>query len=461
MTALWTSAQIAAATGGRASADFVATGVTFDSREVGPGDLFVALAGATTDGHRFVGQALAAGAAGVLVSASVDGPHVRVADTTRALDDLAVARRAASGGRIIGITGSVGKTGTREALFRALDRAAPGRVHASVKSYNNHVGVPLSIARMPETAGFGIFEMGMSAAGELAALTRLVRPHVALVTWIAPAHSAFFSGEEAIADAKGEIFQGLEPGGTALIPHDGVHRERLIGHARPYASVILTFGRHPDADYRLIEEVRAEDGVGRVVTAGLPGGRSLTFTVGMAGAHWVNNALAVIAAVDAVEGDLGLAGLALGAMTGLAGRGARHRVALSGGTALLIDESYNANPASMAAALAVLGEAEASGRKIALLGAMKELGGESDARHAGLAEPLRASGASHALLVGAEMAALATALGTSMAVRHCRDAAEAEEALSALIAPGDAILVKGSNSVGLGRVVAALRAGES
>jgi UDP-N-acetylmuramoyl-tripeptide--D-alanyl-D-alanine ligase len=462
VTVLWTSGAIATATGGRASADFAVTGVTFDSREVGPGDLFVALAGAATDGHRFVDQALAAGAAGALVSTPVAGPHVLVADTAAALDALASARRAQSSARIVGITGSVGKTGTREALLRSLDRGAPGRVHASVKSYNNHVGVPLSLARMPADADFGIFEMGMSAAGELAALTRLVRPHLALVTWIAPAHSAFFSGEEAIADAKGEIFQGLEPGGTALIPYDSAHRDRLTGHARDHASAILTFGRGPGADYRLIEEVRAEDGVGRVVTAGLPGGRTITFTIGMAGAHWVNNALGIIAAVDVLDADLGLAGLALGAMTGLAGRGERHQVAVpGGGSALLIDESYNANPASMAAALAVLGETQVSGRKIALLGAMKELGAQSDALHAGLAAPLKASGASHALLVGGEMASLAEALGQSMAVQQCRDAAEAGQALAALVAPGDAILVKGSNSVGLVRVVALLGRGDS
>ncbi|MFL6861861.1 MAG: UDP-N-acetylmuramoyl-tripeptide--D-alanyl-D-alanine ligase, partial [Allosphingosinicella sp.] len=214
MSPLWTSSEIAAATGGTASAGFDVSGVAFDSREVEAGHLFVALKGEATDGHRFVTQAFERGAAGVVVSESVDGPQVRVADTMRALNDLGRASRARSEARICGVTGSVGKTGTKEALFAALDRAAPGRAHRSVKSYNNHTGVPLSLARMPRETRFGVFEMGMNHAGELAALTRLVRPHVAIVTAIAPAHREYFASEADIADAKAEIFEGLEPGGT-------------------------------------------------------------------------------------------------------------------------------------------------------------------------------------------------------------------------------------------------------
>lgn len=210
---LWTSDEIANATGGKASAPFDATGVTFDSREVGPGDLFLALKGETTDGHRFLDQAFAQGAAGAIVSEVTPHPHVLVGDTTTALDALGIAARARMNGKVIGVTGSVGKTGTKEALFAALDRVDPGCAHRSVKSYNNHTGVPLSLARMPRDARFGVFEMGMNHAGELAQLTRLVRPHVALVTTIAPAHMGFFAGEEAIADAKGEIFQGSSPAG--------------------------------------------------------------------------------------------------------------------------------------------------------------------------------------------------------------------------------------------------------
>jgi UDP-N-acetylmuramoyl-tripeptide--D-alanyl-D-alanine ligase len=236
VTALWTAQEIADATNGAVHGDFAVTGVAFDSREVGPGNLFIALKGEATDGHRFLERAYAAGAAGAIVSAEIAHPHVHVADTTAALSDLGRASRARSSARICGVTGSVGKTGTKEALFLALDRAARGQAHRSVKSYNNHTGVPLSLVRMPREALYGVFEMGMNHAGELAALTRLVRPHVAIVTAIASAHREFFDSEEAIADAKGEIFQGLEPGGTALVPFDSPHRDRLMAAARPYAA---------------------------------------------------------------------------------------------------------------------------------------------------------------------------------------------------------------------------------
>jgi UDP-N-acetylmuramoyl-tripeptide--D-alanyl-D-alanine ligase len=449
---LWTSATIAAATGGTASADFAVTGVAYDSREVGPGDLFVALAGESTDGHRFVEQAFRQGAAGALVSLAVDGPHVRVADTTVALNALGAASRARSSAKIIGVTGSVGKTGTKEALFAALDRPAPGSAHRSVKSYNNHVGVPLSLARMPADARFGVFEMGMNHAGELDALTRLVRPHVALVTAIAPAHSAFFSGEEAIADAKGEIFRGLEPGGTAIIPFDSPHRDRLIAAAEPYASRIVTFGLAKGADVRAEEAMRAT--VGTLVNATLPAGH-LTFTIGLPGEHWVSNALAVLAAVEAVGGDLAAAGLALGEMAGLPGRGARIAVRLAGGEALLIDESYNANPASMRATIRELGREQAT-RRIALLGEMRELGEGSAGFHRALAEPLIAAETAVAILVGEGMAPLAESLAGHVEVAHVADAATAQARLESILRPGDAVLVKGSNAIGLASVVRAL-----
>ncbi|MEP7007911.1 MAG: Mur ligase family protein, partial [Sphingomonas bacterium] len=335
---LWTSAEIAAATGGTASADFTATCVTFDSREVGSGDLFVALKGETSDGHKFLDQSSERGASGAVVSVSTPHPHVLVADTMAALEDLARAARARTPAKIIGVTGSVGKTSTKEALFAALDRCAPGATHRSVKSYNNHTGVPLSLARMPAATRFGVFEMGMNHAGELAHLTTLVRPHVAMVTAIAPAHTAFFPDESAIADAKGEIFSGLEPGGTAIIPFDSPHRDRLIAAARPYAPHILTFGLEEGADVQAIETMRSAGG-GTFVTARL-GDRELSFTVAQPGMHWVSNALALLAAVDAVGGDLAMAGLALGELGGLAGRGARLTVPVAGGTALVIDESY-------------------------------------------------------------------------------------------------------------------------
>ncbi|MBB5710648.1 UDP-N-acetylmuramoyl-tripeptide--D-alanyl-D-alanine ligase [Sphingomonas xinjiangensis] len=451
MTALWTAAEIAAATGGVASADFDVSGVTFDSREVGPGDLFLALKGEATDGHRFVAQALAQGAAGALVSDVVEGPHVLVADTVAALDALGRAARARMHGQVIGVTGSVGKTGTKEALFAALDRVEPGCAHRSVKSYNNHTGVPLSLARMPRDARFGVFEMGMNHAGELAQLTRLVRPHVAIVTAIAPAHMGFFESEAAIAAAKGEIFQGLVPGGTAVVPFDSAYREQLIDAARPYAERIVTFGLGKGADYRAVEAMRTANGT--FVSARF-GVRELSFNLSQPGAHWVSNAIAILAAVDAVGGDMEMAGLALAEMGGLAGRGARTVVRVGEGEALVIDESYNANPASMRATLDVL--RQEAGRKLVVLGEMRELGEQSPAFHAELAAPIEAAGVSHAVLVGEAMRPLAKALEGRIDFVHVPDAAMARERLEAVLAPGDAVLVKGSNGVRLSTLVAAL-----
>lgn len=455
MEYLWTSDNIAAATRGNASGTFHAGGVAFDSREVGPGDLFVALRGEATDGHRFLDQAFAQGAAGAIVSEDTAGPHVRVEDTFAALEDLGRAARARTHAKIIGVTGSVGKTSTKEALFAALERGSPGHTHRSVKSYNNHTGVPLSLARMPAQTRFGVFEMGMNHPGELAHLTTLVRPHVAIVTAIAPAHTEFFPDESAIADAKGEIFRGLEPGGVAIVPYDSPHRDRLIAAARPFAARIVTFGTSREADVRPIETMPVRTG-GTFVSAKV-GERELSFTVGQPGAHWVSNALAVLAAVDAAGGDLGLAGLALADLGGLPGRGARFVARISQGEALIIDESYNANPASMAATLSVLGAEP--GRHVAVLGEMRELGAGSPDYHAALVEPLAAARVEAALLVGEAMTPLAQALEGRIDFVHVPTAAAALEVLPGILAPGDAVLVKGSNGVGLSRIVAALAGG--
>jgi UDP-N-acetylmuramoyl-tripeptide--D-alanyl-D-alanine ligase len=452
VTKLWTSDEIAAATHGTASADFAVSGVAFDSREVGPGDLFLALNGESTDGHRFLDQAFAQGAAGAVVSDTTDHPSVHVADTTAALNALGAASRARSSAKIIGVTGSVGKTGTKEALFAALDRMDPGCAHRSVKSYNNHTGVPLSLARMPRERRYGVFEMGMNHSGELAQLTRLVRPHVAIVTAIAPAHLGFFDSVEAIADAKGEIFQGLGAGGTAIIPFDSPYRDRLRDAARPYATRIVTFGLGEGADVRAVETMRARNG-GTFVMAHF-GDRELSFTISQPGEHWVSNAMAILAAVDAVGGDMEVAGLALAELDGLAGRGARMAVPVGDGSALVIDESYNANPSSMRATLKVLGQEP--GRRIAVLGEMRELGTHSDALHAELADPIADAGVSRAILVGEAMAPLAAALEGRLDFVHVADAAAAKAALDSMLAPGDAVLIKGSNGVRLATIVAAL-----
>lgn len=450
MTSLWTSDEIVAATGGNASQPFEVTGVTFDSREVGPGDLFVAMPGTVHDGHRFVASAFAAGAAGAIVSEPVDGPHVLVGDTFAALQALGRASRARSRATIIGVTGSVGKTSTKEALYAALDRNRPGKVHRSVKSYNNHTGVPLSLARMPREAEFAVLEMGMNHAGEIRALTKEVRPHVALITAIAPAHIENLGSEEAIADAKGEIFEGLEPGGVAIVPNDTPHRDRLVKAARRYADQIITFGGG-DADVHAIHAVGAETG-GSLICAGLLE-RELTFTISQRGEHWVSNALAVLAAVEAVGEDVAVAALALADLGGLKGRGERHIIEIDGGELLLIDESYNANPASMAATLKSLGSEKDAKRRIAVLGPMRELGEHSKSLHAGLAPCVRDAHVDRLILIGDEMRPLAEEVVGAVSFDLVESVEEASEALMQMARPGDAVLVKASNSVGLAKLV--------
>jgi UDP-N-acetylmuramoyl-tripeptide--D-alanyl-D-alanine ligase len=450
VTALWTSDEIAAATGGTTSAPFEVTGVTFDSREVQPGDLFVAMPGTVHDGHKFVEGAFAAGAAGAIVAQPVSGPHVLVADTFAALQALGRASRDRCKAVIFGVTGSVGKTSTKEALYTALDRNRPGRVHRSVKSYNNHTGVPLSLARMPRDVEFAVLEMGMNNAGEIRSLTAQVRPHVALITAIAPAHIENLGSMEAIADAKAEILEGLEPDGVAIVPNDAPHRDRLVKAARRRAGRVITFGAG-DADVHAVHAVAAEGG-GSLISAALLE-RELTFTISQPGEHWVSNALGVLAAVEAVSADVALAGLALADMTSLKGRGQRHRVAIDGGEILLIDESYNANPASMAATLASLGAEKGISRRIAVLGPMRELGSHSDELHAGLAPAVRDAHVDCLILIGDEMRPLAERVVGHVALDLVSSVDEATEALRRVVHPGDAILVKASNSVGLAKLV--------
>ena len=457
--ALWDARSIAAATRGKASGNFQVSGVEIDSRDVMEGDLFFALKGESTDGHNYLDMAFAKGAAAAVVDQPIDRPHVLVPDTTVALQALGAAARSRAAAGIVGVTGSVGKTGVKEALFAALDRSSRGRAHRSVRSYNNHIGVPLSLARMAARSVYGVFEMGMNHAGEIAALTAQVRPHVALITVIAPAHIEMLGSEEAIADAKGEIFLGLQEGGSAVIPADSPHFPRLRDAALKMGAKVIGFGRSADAQARLIDAVPAASG-GSLITAQL-GESRLCYTIAEPGEHWISNSLAVLAAVQALGGDLGAAGLALAEMGGLKGRGARHRIAAPGGHWLLIDESYNANPTSMRATLAQLGHTPAS-RRIAVLGAMKELGDFGPGFHAALAEPLRAANVDFAILVGEEMRPLARELGKgvngmlgkTITFAHCDSPDEAIAALEEY-GPigGDAVLVKGSNSVGLAKLV--------
>jgi len=450
MNALWTSQEIAAATGGTASAPFEVTGVTFDSREVEPGFLFIAMPGTVHDGHKFVDAAFAAGAAAAIVSEPVGHPHILVDDTFAALQALGRASRERCKATILGVTGSVGKTSTKEAIYAALERIAPRRAHRSVKSYNNHTGVPLSLARMPRDTDYAVFEMGMNNKGEIAALTRQVRPHAAIVTAIAPAHIENLGSEESIADAKAEIFEGLEPDGIAIVPNDTPQRDRLVRAARRRADQIITFGSG-DADVHAIHAVKSEGG-GSLISAALLE-RELTFTISQPGEHWVSNALAVLAAIEAVGADVAVAALALADMGGLKGRGARHVIELAGGEALLIDESYNANPASMAATLKSLGAERDVARRIAVLGPMRELGAHSAALHAGLAPAVLDAHVDELILIGEEMRPLAELVVGKISLDLVGNVDEAIAGLLAKLHPGDAVLVKASNSVGLAKLV--------
>jgi UDP-N-acetylmuramoyl-tripeptide--D-alanyl-D-alanine ligase len=319
-----------------------------------------------------------------------------------------------------------------------------------VKSYNNHTGVPLSLARMPRDAEFAVLEMGMNNKGEIAALTRQVRPHVAVITAIAPAHIENLGSEEAIADAKAEIFEGLQSGGVAIVPNDTPHRDRLVKAARRHADRIITFGGG-DADVHALHAVSAEGG-GSLISAALLESE-LTFTISQRGEHWVSNALAVLAAVEAVGEDVAIAGLALADLGGLKGRGQRHLIELDGGEVLLIDESYNANPASMAATLKSLGEERDVARRIAVLGPMRELGEHSAELHAGLAPSVREAHVDQLILIGDEMRPLAERVVGHIPLDLVTSVDEATEVLRRTVHPGDAVLVKASNSVGLAKLV--------
>jgi UDP-N-acetylmuramoyl-tripeptide--D-alanyl-D-alanine ligase len=435
-------------------------GVSIDSRSALSAEAFFAIKGDNRDGHDFVKDALAAGAALAVVGASrreefpPDAPLLIVPDVLEGLRDLARAARARTEAKVIGVTGSVGKTSTKEALRLALSRE--GETHASVASYNNHWGVPLSLARCPQSARFAIFEMGMSAAGEIEPLTKLVRPHVAIVTTVEPVHLEFFKSVAQIADAKGEIFAGLEPDGAAVINHDNPHYERLRRHAKATgAGRIVSFGEHARSDSRLLKYSLQPDcstAQARIL------GTDVTYKIGAPGYHLVMNSLAVLTAVSLVGGDLALAALALAELAPATGRGSRITLTIKGGSALLIDESYNANPASMRAALALLGQARVDprGRRIAVLGDMLELGTEGPGLHAGLLEPIIANAVDLVFCAGPLMQNLWEALPSERRGGYADTAAALESDIIAAVRPGDAIMVKGSFGSKMGPLVKAL-----
>jgi UDP-N-acetylmuramoyl-tripeptide--D-alanyl-D-alanine ligase len=462
MTPLWTVDQMAdAMRAERANAlPASVTGISIDSRTIAPGQAFFAIAGDRHDGHAFVTAALDKGAGLAVVAAEkratlpANAPLLVVADVLEALRDLARAGRAHSNANIAAITGSVGKTSTKEALRLAL--RADGETHASSASFNNHWGVPLSLARMPKTARYGVFEIGMNHAGEITPLTRLVRPHVAVVTAVEPVHLEFFDGIAGIADAKAEIFLGVEPGGTAVINRDNPYFARLKRRATQAGIAhIVGFGEHARAQARLVKCVAQPDG--SAVEADILGNR-VAYRIGAPGRHLVLNSLAVLATTSLLGADLALGALALAQQTPAPGRGVRMPIEVPGGTALLIDESYNANPTSMRAALALLGDAPLGprGRRIAVLGDMLELGPAGADLHRELATPIDAHAIDLVFCAGPLMAALWEALPANRRGAYAATAEDLEAELAGALRAGDAIMVKGSLGSRMGPIVKSL-----
>jgi UDP-N-acetylmuramoyl-tripeptide--D-alanyl-D-alanine ligase len=432
-------------------------GISIDSRTLVKGDAFFAIKGENRDGHDFVEGALKAGAGlAVLEREQRDrfagAPLLIVPDVLEALRDLARAARARMSAKIIAVTGSVGKT--KEALRLAL--SAEGETHASIASYNNHWGVPLSLARCPAGAKYAVFEIGMNHAGEITPLTQLVRPHVGIITGIEPVHLEYFGSLEKIADAKAEIFSGIEPGGAVVLNRDNAQYERLAAAARAaHIERVVSFGEHAAADARLMQFSLQADG--STVEARILG-QSVTYKVGAPGRHLVLNSLAVLAAVSLAGADLALAALALNNLKPASGRGARTMLSVPGGTALLIDESYNANPASMRAAIALLGGAPVGkrGRRIAVLGDMLELGPAGAELHRALADTIEAAEIDLVFCSGPLMRALWEALPSRARGGYAETAAGLESTVLAAIQAGDAVMVKGSLGSRMGPIVRAL-----
>jgi UDP-N-acetylmuramoyl-tripeptide--D-alanyl-D-alanine ligase len=459
MTMLYTVAEVLAATGGRAEglrADSIDS-ISIDSREIGPDALFVAIKGDRFDGHDFVETALANGAVAALVSQEkADGIGDRlivVADALEGLSELARAARARSDGKIVAVTGSAGKTTTKEAIRAVLTAAGP--THASIKSFNNHWGVPLMLARMPASSAFGVFEIGMNHAGEITPLAQMVRPHVAVVTTVAAAHLEFFNSVADIAMAKAEIFAGLEPGGVAVLNADHAHVDLLVAAARAAGAQVVTYGYGADADWR-IGEIIDLDGSSEAKLA--HDGEALTLKLAVQGRHMMANAVAalIVGELFGVKRETVLAALAdFGAPEG---RGATIRLGTPERPLVLIDESYNANSASMAAAMEVFAVQRApGGRKVLILGDMLELGRESARLHRALKGNVLETGADLVFLVGENMAELASELGEDRVAAHAKTSDEIAETVLNSLAFGDAVMVKGSNGVRLAGLVKEIR----
>jgi UDP-N-acetylmuramoyl-tripeptide--D-alanyl-D-alanine ligase len=457
---LWPAEQAAAATAGHGPGGWTATGVSIDSRTLAPGDLFVALRGPSHDGHDFVAAALGAGAVAAVVEhvppdLTADSRLLRVPDTMQALEALGANARRRSRARFIAVTGSVGKTGTKEAIALAL--GAEAATYASAGNLNNQWGVPLSLARLPPDVAYAVFELGMNHAGEILALTRQVRPDVAVITAVEAVHLEFFDSVAGIADAKAEIFAGMAPTGVAILNRDNAWFDRLAGRARAQGLTrIIGFGRHPSAEARLIDcSLHASCSA---VSASIRGER-LDYCLAMPGPHWALNSLAVLAAVQAAGGEVGPAAAQLARLKPLKGRGQRLTLRLAGGPVEVIDESYNASPAAVSAALGVLGRARpgAGGRRIAVLGDMLELGRDAPRLHAALAADVEASALDLLFTAGSLMRHLHDSVPAAHRGGHAADSAALAPLVAAAVRPGDIVLVKGSLGSRMAPLVEALR----
>lgn len=460
---LWTSADLMAAMHGRPVGNLPQgiTGISIDSRAMGKGEAFFAIKGDRVDGHDYAGLAIANGAALLVVSEGklpalgrLIAPMIVVDDVLAALVRLGCAARDRSAAKIIAVTGSVGKTTTKEMLRHALSPS--GRVHASVASFNNHWGVPLTLARMPEATDYGVFEIGMNHPDEIRPLVRMVRPHVAVITTIAAAHLGNFHDLDEIAAAKAEIMEGLVDGGHVLLNRDNAQFGTLEKAAAMLGvSSVHSFGVDQRADYRMIEYAATPEGG---TLWAMIDGRTLEIPLGAPGRHIAENALAVLGTAALVGANLEKVISALATLQPEKGRGERHRLSVGTGTLTLIDESYNANPASMRAAIALLGEAEivAGGRRIAILGDMLEMGAHSQQAHASLAGPLLEQGIDTVWLAGPEMTHLRDVLPETVSVVHCDAVDDLRNHAVASVRTGDVVMIKSSKGTGCGRIVQAL-----
>lgn len=449
--ALWTSADAATATSGTAFGDWTVSGISIDTRTIAAGDLFVPLKD-IRDGHEFIPMALEKGAGAVISEQEIAGPALQVDDTLGALTKLGQAACARSDALRIGVTGSVGKTSVKEALAHMF--AGFGATHKSLASYNNHWGVPLTMARMPRDTDYGVFEMGMNHTGELGELSKMLMPQIALITTVAGAHLAHFDNVESIAKAKAEIIEGLSEGGTLILNGDNEYTPLIKSIAAEQginAAQILTFGQGAENDVAIVD-VRTHPEVTNIRVR--IGAQQIDITTPLIGNHWVSNLAACLAVAKAADLDLRKAARRFRTMDAIAGRGKRHELIIGGKTVTLIDESYNANPTSMRAAIDVLSRSE--GRKIAVLGDMFELGADELRFHAELSGPLDAAGAARVFVTGECMRALRGALPQPMRAAWCQDWQAAKDALLPELQDGDTVLIKGSNATGLSKLAGAL-----